>query len=108
MNKKQTNNEANTNLTEKPSRNPIGLLNSLSNKSLKSNQTLLDEIEIKSKKLVLNSQFKDNKKASTPAISIYAGFRTTKGYNPKRLDKPNQDRILITSKFNNASNQWVF
>ena len=108
MIKNKSNSEVNTNLTDKGSRNPIGLLNTLSNKSLKGNQTLLDEIEIKSKKLVLNSNFKEVKKSSSAWTSIYAGFRTTKGYNPKRPDKANQDRILITSKFNNASNQWVF
>ena len=88
------------------SRNPTCLANTLSNKSLKGNQTLHDEIEIKSNKLWFKKD--DLKKTKTPSISIFAGFRTTKGYHPKRPDKANQDRILITSKFNNANNQWVF
>lgn len=96
------------NMTEKVSRNPAGLLNTLSNKSVKGNQISLEDIEIKAKKLFLSNHEKDGNKKEEKSIAIFAGFRTTKGFHPKKPDKTNQDRMLITSKFNNASNQWVF
>jgi len=50
----------------------------------------------------------ESKVAQKPQIAIFAGFRTTKGYHPKKPEKCNQDRMLITSKFNNSESQWVF
>jgi hypothetical protein len=57
---------------------------------------------------VLRDSNKEEKKQETKKISIFAGFRTIKGYNPKKLEKPNQDRMLIASKFNNCPLQWGF
>lgn len=97
------------NITEKVSRNPSGLLNTLSNKSLKGQQQKsMEDFEIKAKKLLVTSNNAVIEEEKEPSIAIFAGFRTTKGYHPKKQDKPNQDRMLITSKFNNADYQWVF
>lgn len=67
-------------------------------------------IQMKNKALLSQhyEQNKNTKSVQKDEIAIYAGFRTTKGYHPKKKEKPNQDRMLITSKFNNAENQWVF
>ena len=101
--------EIKKNKTDKASRNPVGLVSTFSNKSLKGSQMSAENIEIKAKKLMIYPHSKEDKKTAVDSsISIYAGFRTTKGYNPKRLDKINQDRILITPNFNNANNQWIF
>ena len=101
--------EIKKNRTEKQSRNPIGTFSNFTNKSIKGNQMSSEDIEIKAKKLMIYSHDKEEKKTMyEPSISIFAGFRTTKGFNPKRADKINQDRILITPKFNNANNQWLF
>ena len=36
------------------------------------------------------------------------GSELLRDITPNKLDKPNQDRMLITSKFNNAPHQWIF
>lgn len=91
------------------SRNPVGLISTFSNNSLKGSQMSTEDIEIKAKKLMIYPQSKESKKASADSsISIFAGFRTNKGSNPKKLEKINQDRILIAPNFNNVTNQWVF
>lgn len=108
---KKSRSESRKNITDKASRNSQKLINTLSNKSIKG-QKSLDEYELKTKKMYImpHKKSKNNelKTPEQPAIAIFAGFRTTKGYHPKKPDKPNQDRMLITSKFNNAKQQWVF
>lgn len=108
---KKSRSESRKNITNKVSRNPQKLLSTLSNKSIKA-QKSLDEYELKAKKMyIMPHKNLKNDKLKTPeqpTIAIFAGFRTTKGYHPRKPDKPNQDRMLITSKFNNAKQQWVF
>lgn len=36
------------------------------------------------------------------------GSEQPRGTILNKADKPNQDRMLITSRFNNASHQWIF
>lgn len=107
---KKSRSESRKNVTDKISRNPAGLVNTLSNKSIKDNQKSLDQLELKAKKMLLSSSQNsvEERKVEKDNIAIYAGFRTTKGYHPKKPEKSNQDRMLIMSKFNNAPNQWVF
>lgn len=99
------------NVSDALSRNPHKLVSTLSNKSIRKGQKSLDELEFLSKKKYITPQNKlieEYKANKEPSIAIFAGFRTTKGYHPKKTDKPNQDRMMITSKFNNSQNQWVF
>lgn len=101
------------NNTDKISRNPQGLVNTLSNKSLKPNQKSMENFELKAnKKLIVENpdlKYEEAKKQQNgDQISVYAGFRTTKGYHPKKPEKSNQDRMLISPKFNNNDQQWVF
>jgi hypothetical protein len=99
------------NVTERISRNPHKLVSTLSNKSITGAQKSLDQLEFLAKKKYISPQNKlleENKVEKEPSIAIFAGFRTTKGYHPKKPEKSNQDRMMITSKFNNSQNQWVF
>lgn len=109
---KKSRSESRKHHTDKFSRNPGSLVNTLSNKSMKGNQKSVDEFELKAKKLKIHPsethKVEELKELKRSQIAIFAGFRTTKGFNPKKPDKSNQDRMLITSKFNNAKHQWVF
>lgn len=108
MRKRKSRSESRSIVASKVSRNPEQLITNFSNFSHKSNQKSTDTFEVSSKKIVLRDSNKEEKKQETKKISIFAGFRTIKGYNPKKLEKPNQDRMLIASKFNNCPLQWVF
>ena len=108
MRKRKSRSESRSIVASKVSRNPEQLITNFSNFSHKSNQKLTDTFEVSSKKIVLRDSNKEEKKQEAKKISIFAGFRTIKGYNPKKLEKPNQDRMLIASKFNNCPLQWVF